>query len=197
MQGTANIREYKRKKHAESFNGRTLPGSPLPPHHFPASSALFTRNPLLQETDYPVTNAMSSCNRPSQQCSLYDQSVAAQLINKHRGHIQLVNKVNTSHASFFCAPLKTTIHGSARPARSSQRGKQNFVSKLWPQYHALSSTTTTTTSSTTTTTTPQSSILTVFVMKAATNGSSAPENRTLAALVRPAAAASPHDTDLR
>lgn len=152
----------------------------------------------MQETDYPVTNAMSSCNRPSQQCSLYDRSVAAQLINKHRGQIQLVNKVNTSHASFFlcvCAPLKTAIHGSgARPARSSQRGKQNFVSKLWPQYHALSTTTTTTT---TTTATPQSSILTVFAMKAATNGSSAPENRTLAALVRPAAAASPHDTDLR
>lgn len=107
----------------ENIKGKNMPspsttglflGPPTPPpHHFPASSALFTRNPLLQETDYPVTNAMSSCNRPSQQCSLYDQSVAAQLINKHRGQIQLVNKVNTSHAS-FCVCVCTIKNSDPR-----------------------------------------------------------------------------------
>lgn len=57
----------------------------------------------------------------------------------------------------------------------SPGGKQNFVSKLRPQYHELSIATTTATATVIDTAAPAPCvpILTVFVMKAATNGGSA------------------------
>lgn len=47
----------------------SVPSTSLSEAGQPASSALFTRSPLLQKTDYPVTKAVSRCNKLTRQRS--------------------------------------------------------------------------------------------------------------------------------
>lgn len=114
----------------------------------------FTRSPLLQKTDYLLSNAVSHCNKPKQ-CSSRDRK-RGKKVWWHGYKTMLIDstcqKINTSRffpcifvAIRFDWHVTHVLQGERRvPAGRSndqqlrsqsppQRGKQNFVSKLWPQ----------------------------------------------------------------